>query len=161
MGVPGVHKVVYLVLFFFTLRTLTERDGHPIVLIYISSPVVIKSMRKWDNDRIDEWAKDLVVVDPIEVVVDVLEGPEGDSSEILEILVIVGEGGVEQNGLYLLLGPLQEGLQLVHWIYFRIHHWIEYFIEQHKYCHLNHNPTFSLSFYSQIPASGNILNGVI
>ena len=46
MGVPGVHKVVYLVLFFFTLRTLTERDGHPIVLIYISSPVVIKSMRK-------------------------------------------------------------------------------------------------------------------
>ena len=47
-------------------------------------------------------------------MVDVLEGPEGDSSEILEILVIVGEGGVEQNGLYLLLGPLQEGLQLVH-----------------------------------------------
>lgn len=110
MGVPGVHKVIYLVLFLFSLGTLSDRDGHPIVLIYVSSPVVVERMRKGDNDGVDKGPKNLVVVYPIEVVVDVLEGPEGDCSEILEVLVVVGKRGVEQNSLDLLLGALQKGL---------------------------------------------------
>ena len=114
MGVPSVHKVVYLVLFFFTIGTLSDRDGHPIVLIYVSSLVVVEGMRKGDNDGVDKGAKDLVVVEAIEVVIDILEGPEGYGSEILEVLVVVGKGGVEQNSLDLLLGALQKGLQLLH-----------------------------------------------
>lgn len=84
--------MVYLILFFLVF--FVHGKIHAALIENISAFVFGECIVEWLDDAVDKWTELLIGDNPIEVVINVFEGAEGDSGEVLEVLLVIGHGRV-------------------------------------------------------------------
>ena len=89
--------MVDLIFLFFWIRIFSNSTDHPAVIEDVPTLILHETIIERRDDGVDEGAEVLVEVDAIEIVVDILEGSEGDGGEVFKVMLVVDFWAVEEN----------------------------------------------------------------